>query len=412
MNNSYVVTAMSRCRLSLWMRRAIVIPSQIAVITSVMLAASSNERAPSSVIRLKVVNVPVDSGLLASLLPDFEKTTGYKVDIDKKGDQVYDIARKGAADLVLSHYGHHGVDDFMSDGLGLWPRAVFANQAVIIGPPSDPAGIRGLSDAVEAFRRIARTKSPFVVNNAPTEKYLIEMLWQAAGRPDRTGWYSDTGLRSYPALLAAEKSGGYVSWGVIPFLGVKKNHGSTMEALVLDDPVLQRMMMTVLVNPEKIPGVNIAGAFALQRYLTLPATQARVRAFRHAAVSNQLFWPSARDNIGSFLEDGSPLPTTADPTVNRVIFSQPTVRVGGLVKTTFVGANLSEKTYFDVRLRKPAATTDEEIGNWQQGAAAAQNKLVPNLAGTWRITGVRAHRNANEHKGSFIPVPGTLTVVP
>ena len=128
--------------------------------------------AQSSVVRLQVVNVPVDSGLLASLLPDFEKTTGYRVDVDKKGDLVYDMARQGAADLVLSHYGHAGMDDFMADGLGLWPRAVFANQSVLLGPSTDPAGVRGMQDAVQAFRRIAETKSLFLVNNAATEKYL------------------------------------------------------------------------------------------------------------------------------------------------------------------------------------------------------------------------------------------------
>jgi len=41
--------------------------------------------AQTSVVRLKVVNVPVDSGLLAAVLPDFERTTGYRVEVDKKG---------------------------------------------------------------------------------------------------------------------------------------------------------------------------------------------------------------------------------------------------------------------------------------------------------------------------------------
>ncbi|MBI3940596.1 MAG: hypothetical protein HY315_07150 [Acidobacteria bacterium] len=155
--------------------------AQIAVIAGVVLAVSSTVQAQSSVIRLQIVNVPVDSGLLAGLLPDFERATGYRVDV-QKGEQVYDFARQGAADLVLSHYGHAAVDNFMSDGLGLWPRVVFANQAVIIGPSSDRAGIRGLDDAVEAFRRIAQTQSRFVVNNAATEKYLAQVLWEGAGR--------------------------------------------------------------------------------------------------------------------------------------------------------------------------------------------------------------------------------------
>src|SRR2546425_1831686 len=190
-------------------------------ITCAVLALCSRAAAQSSTVRLQVVNVPVDSGLLATLLPDFEKTTGYRVQVSK-GEDVYDMARQGAADLVLSHYGHHQVDDFMADGLGLWPRTVFANQAVLLGPATDPAGIRGIQDGVEAFGRIAQTKSRFIVNNAATEKYLAQILWEAAGRPNTAGWYMDTGLRDQPAIQAAERSEAYVLWGIIPFLKFKE----------------------------------------------------------------------------------------------------------------------------------------------------------------------------------------------
>jgi tungstate transport system substrate-binding protein len=411
-NSSYTFsTATWRHRLSAWTRRALLILSWIAVTSGVILTLFSYVQA-QSLIRLQVVNVPVDSGLLTELLPDFERTTGYRVEVDKNGDQVYDFARRGAADLVLSHYGHHGVDDFMADGLGLWPRVVFANQAVLIGPSSDRAAIRGLNDAVEAFRRIAQTRSRFVVNNAPTEKYLAQILWEAAGRPDRTGWYTDSGLRDQQAIQAAERSEAYTLWGIIPFLRFKQTTTSSLEALVLDDPVLQRMMMTVLVNPEKVPGVNISGAFALQKYLALPSTQARIRAFRYPGVVNQLFWPAARDNIGSFLSDDSPLSTTTDPAVNSIVFGRANVRIGDLVTATFAGVNLSAQMYFDVRFRRPGAATDEIAQDWQQGPSATHNIAAATQPGIWRITGVRAHREASDHSGSFIPVPATLTVVP
>ena len=322
------------------------------------------------------------------------------------------LARQGAADVVLSHYGHAQVDDFMADGLGLWPRAVFANQSSLVGPATDPAGIRGTQDAVEAFRRIAQTKSRFVVNNAATEKYLGQVLWEAAGRPDPGGWYTDTGLRDQQAIQAAERSQAYVLWGIIPFLKFKETTNSRLEAVVTDDPLLQRMMMTVIVNPEKVPGVNVAGAFALQKYLTAAATQARVRAFRYPGVTQQLFWPAGRDNIGSFLSDESPLLTTADPAVNSAVFDSATVRLSATVTTTFAGANLSAQTYFDVRFRTPGRTSDEVVQNWQQGTSGTHNIPTATPTGTWRVTGVRAHRDANDHNAPFIPVGANLTVVP
>jgi tungstate transport system substrate-binding protein len=384
---------------------------QVLIIVSVVLAVSVAVHAQSSIVRLQVVNVPVDSGLLAELLPDFERTTGYRVQVTK-GEAVYEMARQGAADLMLSHYGHAQVDDFMADGLALWPRAVFANQAVLIGPASDPAGIRGTQDVVEAFRRIAQTRSRFVVNNAATEKYLAQILWEAAGRPDQAGWYTDTGIRDQQAIQAADRSTAYVLWGIVPFLKYKEANTSILEALVLDDPMLQRMMMTVIPNPEKIPDVNVAGAFALQKYLTSSQTQARIRAFRYPGLNNEIFWPAARDNIGSFLVDTSPLPTTADPTVNRILIEPASVRLGNSFTVTFTGANLSASTYFDVRFRRPGATSDEVALNWQQNVSASHPIPPTSPTGIWRITGVRAHQDSGDHSAALIPVTGTLTTLP
>ncbi len=89
--------------------------------------------------------------------------------------------------------------------------------------PSDPAGIRGLQDGVEAFRRIAQTKPRFLVNNAASEKYLAQMLWEAPGRPDRSDWFIDSGLSDQPAVVAAEKMNAYVLWGWDPFLRFRQS---------------------------------------------------------------------------------------------------------------------------------------------------------------------------------------------
>jgi hypothetical protein len=127
-------------------------------------------------------------------------------------------------------------------------------------------------------------------------------------------------------------------------------------------------------------------------------------------VAGQFFWPSARDNIGVFLTDSSPLPTTADPAVNSIAFDLSTVRVGDSFTITLSGANLSSQTYFDVRFRAPGATSDDVVENWQQGASVTHNVPAGTASGAWKITGMRAHRDASDHSASFIPVPATLTV--
>src|SRR5439155_20388245 len=132
-------------------------------------------------------------------------------------------------------YGHVGVEAFMADGLGLWPRAVFANQSILVGPSTDPAGIRGLQDAVEAFRRIAQTKSKFLVNNAATEQYLGQTLWEASGKPDPGDWLIDSGLRDQPVVQAADRMRAYVLWGAVPFVKFRESTANALEAFVTDD---------------------------------------------------------------------------------------------------------------------------------------------------------------------------------
>jgi len=384
---------------------------QIAAIVYITFLLCSTLHAQSSAVRLQSVPIPFDSGLMTDLLADFEKTTGYHVQVNTS-DSPYTFARQGAADIVLSHYGHDQVDDFMADGLGLWPRMAFASQSVIIGPPGDPAGISSTQDALEAFRRIATTKSRFILNNADAEKYLGQLLYEGAGEPDPTGWYVDSGASGPQAVQAAQQSNGYTTWGLIPYIKFKAMANSSTQAFVYDDPLLQRAMMTVIVNPDKVGGVNVAGALALQRYLSLPATQMRIRAFRSSGIDKQLFWPAAYDNTKSYLVDQSSLPTTTGPSVNSLTVMPAAARTGDSFTVTFTGANLAADTYFDVRFRRPGAISDEIAFDWQQGISVSHLLPAKIEIGTWRITGIRAHSDPNDHGGSIIPVDGAITVGP
>ena len=251
----------------------------------------------TSLVRLSSVVTPQDGGLYDDLLPDFERQTGYQVELTT-GEDVYSPARNGQADVVLSHYGHEDAQTFVQDGLGQWPQTVFFNQHTLLGPPSDPARVQGLTDLVEAFRRIAQTRSPFVVNNTEGIKYLTDVLWEAAGSPAKEGWYSDQGAQGQNAIAKAAQQGGYVLWGLTPFLRTQKQNRLDLQPLVLNDPLLQRIMVTVAVNPKEVPGVNVTGAEAFQQYLLDPVTQARIRAFRLPGIDEQIWWPAGRNNAG------------------------------------------------------------------------------------------------------------------
>ncbi len=254
---------------------------------------------PCGVIRLAVVNTP--DVLLSALLPQFEEESGCAVTVTST-ETVFNLARAGQADMVIAHYGHSGTEAFVTEGLGLWPHAVFANKASIFGPSADPAGIRELANAVEAFRHIAEARTPFVVNNATTEKYLADMLWEAARRPDRTGWYIDKGLRDREAVNYALTIGGYVLWGLVPGLRYKlEDPNRDIDALSSSDALFDRGMVAVKVNPRAFDGINAEGAAALERYLIRSDTQARIRDFRGLGYPGQMWVPTGRNNSGDFL---------------------------------------------------------------------------------------------------------------
>jgi tungstate transport system substrate-binding protein len=253
-------------------------------------------------LRLAVVNTPKFSGLIDDLIADFKAAGGGEVTV-YGGSDVFEKARAGEADLVIAHWGKAEVERFVLDGYGSWPRMVFSNQLAIVGPASDPAGIRGLTDAAEALKKIASVKAPFAVNAIPGITYASDILWRAAGSPEKGGWLLDPGVAKGQALKFAEEKGAYTIWGALPFLRFKAKHASTLELMVTADPFLQRVMAAIAVNPDKVPGVKAKLADAFVAYLTSPRGQARISAFRSHGVEAQLWWPAGRHNATQGSED-------------------------------------------------------------------------------------------------------------
>ena len=245
-------------------------------------------------IRLAMVNVPDD--VVRPLLGEFAAQSGRRAEIVYTGNDPFAVAREAKADLVISHYGHEGVAPFVTDGYGLWPRAVFANQIALLGPPSDPARVRGLTDAAEAFRRIAASHSRFLVNGSEGNKYVEDILWTKAGSPAKGDWYLDRHLQGPQAAREAARQGAYTLWGVPPFLRLKRQAPVDLEALVTADPIFQRIMVAIVVNPRKVNGVDDGGAEVFQAFLLAPATQAKIAAFRYPDLNQQVWWPAGRHN--------------------------------------------------------------------------------------------------------------------
>lgn len=257
---------------------------------------------PLGVLRVASVSTAVEGDLLPALVRSFEAETGIKT-VLTRDDNLYETAAKGGYDIVISHFGHRDVESFISSGRGLWPRTVFSNQLLLAGPPSDPAHIRGVTSLVEAFQRIARVKAPYILNQTKGIKYLTDIIWIAAGKPAKGSWFIDSGVNKQNAIELAMKKQGYVIWGLTPFLRERKSPGFGLVPLVTADPLLQRIMVTIVVNPEKVPRVNSTAAVRFQDYLLKPEIQARILRTSYPGVKQALWSPAGRHNPGSALPE-------------------------------------------------------------------------------------------------------------
>jgi tungstate transport system substrate-binding protein len=261
--------------------------------------------APADPTLVRVLSVPtaVEGNVLPELIKEFEQQTSYRVQL-AANPLLYDLARDGKADLLVSHYGHRAAEAFVLEGSGEWPRTIFSNQMALVGPPADPARIRGLDDASEAFRRIAESRSKFVLNELDGVRYLSDILWNAAGRPDRTGWWIEPKASRGGAIKHASALGAYALWGLTPFLRLDGQSPVNLEPLVLADPLLQRMMVSIIVKPSGLRATNTAGATALQTYLLEAATQARIRTIRYPGKHVVTWVPAGRHNRTAMLPKG------------------------------------------------------------------------------------------------------------
>lgn len=252
------------------------------------------------IVRVASVKTAVEGHVLPELIKIFERDTALRVRVTT-GTQVYEAAREGKVDLVISHYGHRAAEAFVLDGLGEWPRTIFSNQMALIGPPSDPAGIRGMDDVGVAFAKIAETKSKFVVNDIDGVRYLTEILWNAAGRPDRTGWMIDARASKDAAIRHASEIGAYSLWGLTPFMRLDNAQPLQLEPLVLADPLLQRMLVSIIVKPGVGRRANVAGATAFQTFLLTPSTQAAIRTIHYPGKHAIAWVPAGRHNRSAML---------------------------------------------------------------------------------------------------------------
>ena len=236
-----------------------------------------------------------DSGLFGHILPLFKAKTGIDVKVVAQGTgQALDTGRRGDADVVFVH-AKSSEEKFLSEGFSTKRFPVMYNDFVLVGPKSDPAGIKGTKDIVAALKAIKDKSAPFISRGDRSGTHLAEQnLWKAAGidiEKDKGPWYKSIGQGMGAALNTASASNSYALTDRGTWLSFK-NRGDLIVS-VEGDKRLFNQYGVMLVNPAKHPSVKKDLGQAFIDWLVSPEGQKAIAGYK--INGEQLFYPNASD---------------------------------------------------------------------------------------------------------------------
>jgi ABC-type tungstate transport system permease subunit len=238
-----------------------------------------------------------DSGLLTFLVPIFEKSNHVKVKIISVGTgQAITTGRKGDADVLLVH-ARAQEDLFMADGFGLFRKDVMYNDFIIIGPASDPAKIKGMTDAAAAFTKLAASGSTFISrgdNSGTNTKELS--IWQSAGiKPAGKSWYLNAGQGMGEVLMMTDQKQAYTLTDRATYLAYQNGGKINLPILVQGSQGLLNPYGLMPVNPAKYPTVKVDLAIRFADFMTGLPGQELIKSFGVEEYGQTLFYPDSTE---------------------------------------------------------------------------------------------------------------------
>ncbi len=266
----------------------------IAAIGTLLLAAHPSLAQDKSIIVSSTTSTQ-DSGLFGHILPLFKSKTGIDVKVLSQGTgQALDTGRRGDADVVFVH-AKSAEEKFLTEGFGVKRFPVMYNDFVLIGPKSDPAGIKGSKDVAAALKTIKDKGAPFISRGDKSGTHIAEInLWKIAGidiAADKGPWYKEIGQGMGAALNTASASNAYVLTDRGTWLSFK-NRGDLIVA-VEGDKRLFNQYGVMLVNPAKHPTVKKELGQQFIDWLISPEGHKAIADYK--INGEQLFYPNAQD---------------------------------------------------------------------------------------------------------------------
>lgn len=223
-------------------------------------------------VRLATTTSTENSGLLDYVLPVFTENYGIPVDVVAVGTgAALELGRNGDADVVMVH-ARNLEDQFVANGYGVNRRDIMYNDFIVLGPPSDPAGVSDAGSAAEAMQIIADAEATFISrgDNSGTHNRELQ-LWDAAAVDPSGQWYREVGQGMGAVITMANEEQAYT----LADRGTYLSYRSDIELDVLNegDQALFNPYGIIAVNPEMHPSSNYVGAMALIAFFTSPEGQ-------------------------------------------------------------------------------------------------------------------------------------------
>lgn len=264
----------------------------LSLVLAGLLPAAAPVGAQSNTVILSTTTSTQDSGLLDVLVPLFEKKSGLTLKTISVGTgQALALAARGEADVTLAHA--PGLEKkCVDEGKMSNRRLVMYNDLVVIGPPDDPAKIKGMPKALDALKRIAESQSRFVSRGDKSGTHALELaLWKQAGVEPKGAWYIESGQGMGQTLGIANDRRAYTITDRATYLAFQKR--VDLPILVEKDRPLLNIYSVMEVNPANGPRVNPRGGKAFADFMLAPETQAVIKAFGVDKYGQPLFVPVA-----------------------------------------------------------------------------------------------------------------------
>jgi tungstate transport system substrate-binding protein len=267
-------------------------PIQSQAVTDIRMNQTS---AAASKIMLASTIGPIDAGIVEKLEEAFTKKTGIIVEHQGAGTgEALKMAETGKFDLVLVH-ARDLEEKFIADGFGTMRFDLMYNDFVILGPASDPAGIRSTKDAAVALRRIADSKAIFVTRGDQSGTHSKEMeIWRKSGIDPHGVWYCvfEQGAKGNALTLAhANEKQAYTIMDRATYITMRRK--TSLQILVEREEILSNYISLIPVNPDKFPGIKHKEAMEFVNWLQSKEAQTIIRDFGEDRYGEPLFFPNS-----------------------------------------------------------------------------------------------------------------------